>query len=474
MIDTLSLILSCGCNLSCEYCLIAKAVNENSETIQKATKQALIDNSFLHNCQQTLKKINIDPKQIKYIQFWGQEPTLNLHLYTEKIKEWHNVFSNIESYMFSTNAKAYPEKIISFLIELDKYAQQNTYVEIQFSYDGDFSNNNLRKIDQTLVTSNINFVFNKLNQLNFKNINIGIEFNGVLSRVLTKELNTLDKINDYITKGKEWINHFVKLNQNPKVSVGEFMPMSPEVPYKCSIEDGVLIKYFYYLLKTIDKDQSLFMAKSFLRGYDFTLRKIQESGFENTTMLENLKLLINNISNQNNDPLYQILTMSSSCSPYFGSLKIMYDGTLLECHNLIFDTKKEYMKTNNKEEKSIKYSLIDKKRIINLLDENNQEVIEKVLYIGEQSSQYSFFSTFNETINLIYMLSLNGQADKEYLHNYDKLLLHAFILTRIDTCIFNRRITTGSEFFVSAGQIRFFCNGFLDMIIDKDGNFIYE
>jgi sulfatase maturation enzyme AslB (radical SAM superfamily) len=40
-IESLSLILSCGCNLSCEYCLIAKSINENSKNIQEKTREYL-------------------------------------------------------------------------------------------------------------------------------------------------------------------------------------------------------------------------------------------------------------------------------------------------------------------------------------------------------------------------------------------------------------------------------------------------
>jgi hypothetical protein len=32
--------------------------------------------------------------------------------------------------MFSTNGKAYPEKIVSFLTEVDKYSNPETYIEL--------------------------------------------------------------------------------------------------------------------------------------------------------------------------------------------------------------------------------------------------------------------------------------------------------------------------------------------------------
>mgnify|MGYP003289394022 CR=1 FL=1 len=89
---------------------------------------------------------------------------------------------------------------------MDKYANPNTNVEIQISYDGDFSNNKLRKIDSNTISNNLIFILTKLNNVIFNNLNITFIFNGVVTRELMYELNTIDKINNFIDNGEHWIN----------------------------------------------------------------------------------------------------------------------------------------------------------------------------------------------------------------------------------------------------------------------------
>jgi len=53
------------------------------------------------------------------MEFWGQEPTLTLHLITKHLQDWFETYPNIRSLMFSTNTMAYPERIIDFIVKLD-------------------------------------------------------------------------------------------------------------------------------------------------------------------------------------------------------------------------------------------------------------------------------------------------------------------------------------------------------------------
>lgn len=54
MLQGLSLITSCGCNLNCEYCWIAKSKNANSINLQKNTIEALDNGEFISNCRKVL------------------------------------------------------------------------------------------------------------------------------------------------------------------------------------------------------------------------------------------------------------------------------------------------------------------------------------------------------------------------------------------------------------------------------------
>ena len=468
-INDLTLILSCGCNLNCEYCLIAQSTNKQSPIIQQNTRKALEDGSFLKNTINTIALLGQSPSDIEHIQFWGQEPTLNLDLYTKNLKQWHENFPNIKSYMFSTNSKAFPEKIISFLIELDKYANPNTYAEIQFSYDGKYSNENIRKIDSNLIENNIKYIISELNQIIFTNIHIGFQFNGVITRELIYELNSLEKMNAFISHGEAWLNQFDILNKNNNIEIYTGIPFSPEVPYLCTVEDGIALNNFYSLLKQSNKYYVKHFLASFLRGFENRLQELKKYNTQ-ISIIDALKFLSNlNFKNSQQKILYDLLAISHFCGGNYGALRIMYDGTILECHNLIFDTDLDYIKFKSNEEFYMKKTLIDKKRIINLLNNNEEKNISTLLYRGAQIETQSFFSIFNNAINLLYTMSCCGQAEEIYMHDKEKLLLHAYILTCIDTCPHDRRITTGSAYLINSGMVRFFCNGFLSQVIDDEG-----
>lgn len=469
-IESLSLILSCGCNLSCEYCLIAKSINENSKNIQEKTREYLKNGQFLQNCIKTLKLMGQDPLDITHIEFWGQEPTLNLDLYTSHLKDWHKTFPNIKSYMFSTNGKAYPEKIISFLIELDKYANQGTLMTLQFSYDGKYSNSHLRKISSDVITNNLLYFFTELNKINFNNIHILIQFNGVITRELLYELNTIEKLQNFLDHGQQWLDQFYEINKNSSVEMFTGIPFSPEVPFLCTKQDGIQLNNFYLLLKSISEGYTKEFLASFLRGFNSKIKALKENEYTEISIVDALKFLSNlNFKTEWQKNLYNILSSSQYCGSNFRGLKIMYDGTLIECHNLIFDTELEYIKYNSSEEYAMKKNLIDKKRIINLLQNENPQEVKTLLYRGSQIEEESFFSTFNNAMNLLYTMSCCGQAEKDYMYNKEKLLLHAYILTRINTCSHDRRVCTGSASFINSGMVRFFCNGFLSLVIDDEG-----
>lgn len=75
-ITNISLITTCGCNLNCNYCMAAKSLNSHSKELAQATEQALIDGTFLENTKKVFKKLEINPIDVKDLNFWGQEPTL--------------------------------------------------------------------------------------------------------------------------------------------------------------------------------------------------------------------------------------------------------------------------------------------------------------------------------------------------------------------------------------------------------------
>lgn len=61
-------------------------------------------------------------------------------------------------------------------------------------------------------------------------------------------------------------------------------------------------------------------------------------------------------------------------------------------------------------------------------------------------------------------LAETGQIKLEYLQNQELLYKHAFIMSNILTCMDSAMITTGTIFGRHIGDIRFYCNGVIDLI----------
>lgn len=68
----------------------------------------------------------------------------------------------------------------------------------------------------------------------------------------------------------------------------------------------------------------------------------------------------------------------------------------------------------------------------------------------------------------MYLMAKYNQIDKSYYYDYEKLLKHALVISKLNVCAVTRLVKTGSIFLTNAGQIRFFCNGLLDEVFFMD------
>ena len=106
--------------------------------------KALEDGSFLENIKNSMIKLEIPFSQITRLELWGQEPTLTLHLWTKHIEDWIDTFPNWRYLMFSTNGMEYPERIVELIKRIDAYTNNTVKLDLQISYDGEESTNELR------------------------------------------------------------------------------------------------------------------------------------------------------------------------------------------------------------------------------------------------------------------------------------------------------------------------------------------
>ena len=470
-IIALSLMLSCGCNLTCSYCMIHQSLNENSSELQKETVEALKNGEFLNNTVKSLERLKVSPLNIKHLEFWGQEPTLNLDLFTEKIDDWFNTFPNIQKVLFSTNGMAYPEKIIEFAKELDRVIKPSSVFNIQFSYDGDYYTNNERHGNGSQITNNIIHILEEFNKIQFKNLTVKIHFHYVLTREIINNCQNIEDIRKFYKQLMDWGTDLQNIGLNKKVHVIPMPGAGIEVPIEASSEDGINFTNFLKKLKLLSYKEKLYLdfynniVEVIFIGYHKSLNRVKAKTETNEDLFYYLNKRINNF-----EEYQKIISPSFShpfyCGAYINELKIMYDGTLLNCQNQIFDTKKEFLKESDPY-LTIKENLINHNRYINCLTSSDEE-IKNVAYLYETARNSGFDTIFNNTLNLMYILAKAGQIDKDYLYNHKKLLAHGFIVANYVVCGYNKIIKTNSLLLSNNGPMRFFCNGVLDLIYDLE------
>ena len=98
-----------------------------------------------------------------------------------------------------------------------------------------------------------------------------------------------------------------------------------------------------------------------------------------------------------------------------------------------------------------------------LLPYESCEEIEKFYYHhNDFISGGTTYLMINQTANLMYMMSQDGQIDSSYAKDLGKLQRHAFLVSVMCACLYNLAVVTGSTTLRSTGDIRELCNGLLD------------
>lgn len=166
--------------------------------------------------------------------------------------------------------------------------------------------------------------------------------------------------------------------------------------------------------------------------------------------------------------------LSSGASCGFGDydLKIRYSGEIVYCQNIVpLINIEEY---EDREGLRFEVAREMNKHIYHpngLIDEH-KPYLEKFIYKARTIKESSFPFFFTETLNLMFLLIDCDQLDESYKNDYDKIFRHAYYMSHLTTCWDNNVAQTGSGFGRTAGQIRFFCNGYMDLLEEHIEEFI--
>lgn len=119
-----------------------------------------------------------------------------------------------------------------------------------------------------------------------------------------------------------------------------------------------------------------------------------------------------------------------------GSIKILYDGTQLTCHESITDFDRQVVEKEPDEVvRSIKLSTIDPNhnKYFNFLTAT-QEEINKMFKFHEAAKKQSFMHLISSISSLMVTMAQCGQISEDYCTDSEKLIKHAFIIASKLTC----------------------------------------
>lgn len=455
-VQKLTLITSCDCNLSCEYCVM-KTINSTMQDIkndlQLNTINSLKNNSFLTNTKNTLNTLKINPEQIKNIDFWGQEPTLTLSYFNNYLQDWLQYFNSVNQIMFSTNMGNSPDIILSFIKNLNKLIKAPFTLSIQVSYDGDWSCVNKRHIKPETIINNFKYLITKLNQINLNYLTINFWISGVLScDLISFLLKNEEEHKKYIIKYNEIQAELQNLITNYQLQLLPY-GITLEHPYKtATIQDGQLLTNF--LLKTFQLSKKIDTNNLYLNNL---IKRIKPQS--NNNMFNNLnKHIVSSIDPYQKSHFFR----NMSCGVYNSEIKLLYNGMLIDCFNHMYFSSKENINklTNNKVEQSIRTNLLEHNLII---DPNDFTAINRTLNLFNNFKD-SFLTTLSGITNLMALLANNNQIDNIYNNDKAILLKHAQIITELYLCEQENVLESGSHYLKHIGYIKLLCNGALSLI----------
>lgn len=474
-IQALSLITSCGCNLNCSYCRIAQSKHEGAAEMQKCTIQALQDGSFLANVNTVLNRLNQSTQQISSLAFWGQEPTLTLNYITEDLDRWFEYFPRWQYSMFSTNTIAHMDKILDFIKTVDEKCKvEEFFMNIQFSYDGDYATDNLRKGSSSTIHDNIKWLIEQLNTVPLKKVRLTIMHHGVMSLDLIDKLQTPQEVADYSNHMFDWGHEFNTLNLNKHVHLSDEVDIALENPVEASAMQGLKLaslcsisdrlnpfKKHSFIAKAGSVDPVNALYKGYFTPFNCLVDALHNFGFENLdqcldAIIEN-PVLRNDIYNQFNHILY--------CGNGNAELKFLWNGTLINCQNHMFETDVNLIHDTNELANAVKKGLATHNYFVNGLTASEQD-LDKYFSLFYACKNTSFEFTVQNVVTLMNFLVITNQIDPSY-RDRRKLVKHSIILAIIGCCSYNNQVMTGSIFMRHTGYLRLMCNGFLDLAIEE-------
>lgn len=467
-IHKITFMSSAQCTLKCSYCRISQSTNNFAPIMHEKIKQSFHDGSFLKHVLNVLEKAGGGAEYITTIDLWGLEPTTSLKDFSTLVPSLFKIFPNFNNILFSTNGMQGVDILYDFILSLESNLKQNQKLrltkkpfvfDLQFSLDG---NEEITKInrgaDANRITENIKSLLIKLNNTNLEHLNIHLYVHNVCTlNLIHNYLNTYEKIKMHFQYFDNLNCDLKALNRNHKVDVypaglGQMI----ENPFPATTADG--IAYANYLrnclrlkledFKSYSDNLAFWNPFAMFRDAQPLVGDFADKIF---TDLYNYQLPYENMAKER-------IFQGQTCCTYFGELKICYDGTVIPCQNTIYD---QIVNEIPNEKNTLTYQA--KSILTSLMDKPPYDNLENIIDYHRLVTEEGFPIMFCSNINLIYQLAKCNQVPSYYLQNVEKLVRHAYYLTKILGCEYNSIIMTGSPHLKGTGFVRLLCNGAMDL-----------
>lgn len=221
------------------------------------------------------------------------------------------------------------DDLLQFILLTDAKIKHPILLDLQISYDGEYSTNNIRGASSTQIAKNLKYLIENLNNHKLKNVHLILNIHSVVPLELIKHFNSIKKIKEYLKELDEFCYNFCSINTNPSVETHEAAATAFEMPTFATVEDGILLQDFIRkseMINTTDfhKPCNIILGAltSFKRGAENFKSKLD--------ILSSPNLISTDIKNKRSNNRYPF------CGTNTGELKIMYDGTLVGCQNWMF------------------------------------------------------------------------------------------------------------------------------------------
>lgn len=470
-------IISGGCNLQCKYCNIDKSKNTSQYTDFLSDSIKSIENGlYLKNYKKAFRRLKASPKEITRFEIWGQEPTLLLKSLNEKWHEWYNYFPNLDTISFSTNGVGFTDDIYNFILKINEYATKEITVSIQYSYDGEYGEDKARGFNKhELIINNLTNLILKLNDNNdLKKIKISFNLHGVISTQLIDYLDSLEKVDIYLTELSNTADKIKSLIIKNNVLFYEADIVIQNCDY-FTTEDGLKLKKFCSLVNYLNKN------KKYSLLHHWSDRPIEAVIFG--TMTKDVISMFKGLGINNLDDLVnyflanEYLPTYCMCGSITGYIKMDHNGYLLDCHGSMYDPYIDSAKIDNSVFHQARLTCQRNGRYVNIITDSDEDV-EKIIDFYENTHNSStLLFMFNNILNTMYLMASLNQIDSSYLTDFNKMKRHAFILARFNQCFHGLKLMTGSIYFRGNEELRQIFNGVMDNIeniINYEINYIVK